>query len=91
MPHLFKLNTKGEVFDVHGNYIDTLRDSDSIFQFMAAVRMTLKVTGNPNPDIAIFATDDEIMEWEAATVARERHRTEANGLCYVENCDTCGK
>ena len=70
MPHLFTLDTKGNVFDANGNHVARLSDDSNILDFLAGVR------AGHGPIEGEIIREADIWAWEAAAVRREKAKAD---------------
>lgn len=70
MPHLFTMDTNGNVFDAKGECVANLSDDSNILDFLSGVRAAFDAMGRTISGEII--RDGDWQGWEAATVARKR-------------------
>lgn len=70
IPHLFTMETTGDVIDAKGNIVARLSDDSHISDFLLGVRAGYDSLGLSIPGEII--REGDYQAWEAATVARKR-------------------
>jgi hypothetical protein len=68
IPHLFTMETNGDVIDAKGNIVARLSDDSHILDFLAGVRAAFDTIGQEIKGEII--RDGDWQAWEAATVRR---------------------
>jgi len=74
IPHLFTMQTNGDILDLSGNVVARLSDDSHISDFLLGVRAGYDSAGLSIPGEII--REGDYQAWEAATVARKNAPTE---------------